>query len=136
MNENKIAREVAEKELERFLAAMDIEDHVDEEGLDKEEVRAIRKMKRIVIRALEKGRLVIDDDGLAVYTTVSLKEPVTLTFRRPNGAAFLSGGDEETAVASGFRVLAEMTGVSVKTFATMGYNDLEVLQSIAKLFFG
>lgn len=136
MSENKIAREVAEKELERFLVAMDIEDHVDEEGLDKEEVRTIRKAKRTVIRALEKGRLVIDDGGLAVYTTVSLKDPVTVTFRRPNGETFLSAGDEEAAVASGFRVLAEMTGVSIKTFAKMGYNDLEVLQSIAKLFFG
>lgn len=134
--ENKISREVAEREFERFLRAMDIEDHVDEEGLDKEEVRSIRKAKRTVLRALEKGRLVIDDDGRAVYTAVSLAEPVSLTFQRPIGETFISGGDEESSTAAGFRILAEMTGTSMKTIARMGFNDLEVLQAVVKLFFG
>lgn len=135
MSAEKIAKEVAEKEFERFLVAMDIEDHVDEEGLDKDEVRQIRKAKRMFVRAVQKGRLTVDDAGHPVYTTVSLEQAQTLSFRRPKGEAFMVG-DDESSMAVSFNVLAQMTGVPARTFARMEYNDLEVVQAITKLFLG
>ena len=66
MSEKKVATEVAEQEFVRFIEAMDLD--VDPKDWSDDDKKSYEDTKRKIIRAMERGDLVINDDGVPQFT--------------------------------------------------------------------
>lgn len=126
-----VTSEIAEAEFERFVDLMALD--VDDSGLPPDEADAISKMKRVFVRAVMAGSLVVDESGQPIFTT---GEGTNIVFHEPTGIAFLemtqgkSGGE----MARMNRFMAAITKMLPKTFANMPNRDLKIAQAITGLF--
>jgi ABC-type uncharacterized transport system ATPase subunit len=124
-----ICKEQFESEFERFCDAMDI----DLKCKTEEEKTDLEALKDRLFVAMQKGKLIFDDQNRPVYTTT---EGLKLTFDEPNGAA-LAASDakkQDQIVAKNFAIMASMTQQHPKIFAQMKMRDLKVCQAIYALF--
>jgi len=133
MTEQKIAREVADTEFDRFVDAMDLEIEPDLMGED--ETLSFEKQKRRIIRAIERGALVIDNDGYAVYTPVHMSLDKPLKFAQFNGAALSAtdGKKRDARTAQLHAMMAQMTKVGPNTFNKMEGIDTKVCMALVML---
>lgn len=131
MSELVVAASVAEDEFQRFADAMDLD--VDVERMDKDDRDAFGRNKRRITRAIELGRLVIDDKGQPVYTP---QNGATITFYEPSGASLLSMDKKKDGenVAKTYATMADMTRTSAERFSSMPARDLKICQSLYLLF--
>lgn len=81
--ENKIERETAEDEFDRWVEAMRIE--MDPEGLDENDRNDNTRNKFIVLKQIEKGFITICEEGQLHFEPEGGGGP--FTFREPNGDA-------------------------------------------------
>jgi hypothetical protein len=127
-----VALEVAEKEFERFLEAMDLE--VDSGALEGDDRKSFESNKRKFVRAVQRGQLVVNDNGEPVYTMQKGGTPIT--FHEPTGATLmaLDTVKKDHDVQKAFAVMAEMTKMPRDTFAKMLQRDLAVCQAVFILF--
>ena len=86
MSNNPVAAEVALKEFERFAEEMDLD--IDTAAMDDEDLTAFNKQRSRIVRAIERGNLVINEDGEAVYTPINTRSrhAEALTFHERTGA--------------------------------------------------
>jgi hypothetical protein len=128
-----IATSVAEAEFERFAESMDLD--LDVSRMDAKELDEFKGLKRVVVRAMEHGRLVIDDKGQPIYTP-QLGDSKPITFHEPDGAVLLSGDKKKAGenVAKTYAQMAAMTKTSAERFANMKGRDLKVCQALYLLF--
>lgn len=131
----KVAREVAEAEFDRWAEAMDLVAKFDDEAMkamDDEDKRSFVTQKRVIVDAIRFGRLVVNDSGEFVYTQqVGATDPIT--FHEPTGASLMAmdkAGKAGHGITKTFAVLAEMTGTSAQRFSGMKNRDLAVCQAI------
>ncbi len=131
---DKVAREVAEAEFERFAEAMDLD--VEPEGMDDEDLSTFKACKRLMMREMLRGNLVIKEDtGEAAYTP-KVGDTNELTFHEPDGAALMSmdrtkkGHDQKKLNA----LMGEMTHTSTARFSSMKQRDLRICSAITVLF--
>lgn len=131
--ENVVDREVAEQEFERFADAMDLD--VDPAGMDDDDRRGFEREKRIFLRAVQAGRLVVDEAGQPVYTPKG-GEPIT--FYEPTGATLMEMDrvKQGKAMKQTSVLLAAMTKQSPPRFANMKLRDYKVCQAIMAFFMG
>lgn len=130
-----VAQEVAEAEFDRFAAMMDLD--VDESRMDADDLKSFRDQKHVLVRAMMRGHLCIDDKGQPVYTP-QLGDTTQITFFEPTGATIMAS-DKLKRGESTARMLAmmgDMTKTSPQRFAKMAGRDLKVCQTIAILFLG
>lgn len=135
--QNVVAREVAEQEFERFAEAMDLD--LDISRMDADDIKNLDGAKHTLVRAIERGDLVIDEKGQPVFTpTTKLDGISTLTFYEPTGASFMSmdGKKKGQDFAKMFTLMAEMTRQPEKTFSKLPQRDLKVCRTIVTLFLG
>lgn len=133
--EQKVAREVAETEFDRFVEAMDLD--TDESKMDSDDRKSFGELRERIVRAIEQGHLAIDDKGQPVYTPrAGRTEPIT--FREPTGASFMAMDTKkkDQNVAKMYAVMADITGSDAKRFAQMSGRDLKICQAIVTLFLG
>lgn len=133
MSEKKVATEVAEAEFSRFIEAMDLD--VDPKDWSDEDKKSFEDTKRKVIRAMERGDLVINDDGLPVFTpTMGNREP--FTFHEPTGTTLMAIDQAKKGanVSAAFKMLADMTQTDATRFSKMANRDLKVCQALQALF--
>ena len=136
MSENttpKVSVEVAEAEFDRFAVAMDFD--LDESVMGVEDKDAYLGNRRKIVRAIQQGSLVIDDEGCPVYTASSgdvytFREPTGATLREMDRVSSKQGGD----IAKMFKLMGSMTQVGEKPFAMMKQRDLKVCTAIAVFF--
>lgn len=127
-----ISKEVAEKWFNDWLEAMDID--LDFDRMDEDDKAGAINSKNKIIRAIERGHLIFNDNGEAVYTphrpNTKQKEPIT--FHERTGASLLSqdGVKKNSDMKKTFRVMGDMCKVSPVTFANMVGSDLSVCQAI------
>lgn len=127
--------EVAESEFERFVDAMDLD--LDTDSMDAETLAEFSKTKRRLIKAVQKGALVFNDDGEAVYTPQNPKtkhgEP--LTFHERTGASIMAMDSKKKGhdVARGYAVMADMCKVPPNTFASMVGIDIKICEALLVL---
>lgn len=128
-----VATSVAEDEFARFVEAMDLD--VDTVHMEASELDGFKSCKRAVIRAMESGRLVIDDKGQPVYTP-QVGDTKPITFHEPDGASILSMDKKKSGenVAKTHAAMAAMTKTSAEKFAKMAGRDLKVCNAIYLLF--
>jgi len=139
--EEKVAREVAEQEFDRWADAMDIVAKFDAEAMkamDEDDRKEFFAHKRVLIDAIRFGHLVVNDAGEFVYVQkVGPSDPIT--FHEPKGQAFISmdkAGKQHHGVTKSFAVLAEMSGQPVQRFSLMLNRDVSVCQAIFVFLLG
>lgn len=138
MENFKVAVEVAEAEFERFAEAMDID--ISGKALTDEDRTALAQQRAIMVRAICKGSLVINDKGEPVFTPTqgdaAARQP--LTFPEPGGSVMLSVDrfGKNAGVAKTYAMLGELTKTTPAHFSRMVERDLKVCRAIFALFFG
>lgn len=136
MAENKVAKEVAEQEFERFAEVMDLD--VDPAFLDDEDKKGLELQKNRIIAAIMAGSLVINDDGEPVYTPQRSEDRTPITFHEPSGASLMEMDRKKKNEDIGklYAIMASMGKVHANTFAKMKMSDLKVCQAVTTLFLG
>ena len=132
---NKVATEVAEVEFDRFVDCMDLD--VDTSGMDAEDLTAFNKQKGRIVRQIERGALVINDNGEAVYTPQNPRSKHTdaITFHERTGASLMAmdGKKKNQDVAKTYAVMANMCKVSPKVFAGLVGKDAKTCEALYAL---
>lgn len=133
MTDEKVAEEVAEQEFERFLAEMDLV--IDEKGMDAEDLASFKDAKGKVVRAMQRGSLVIDEKGQPIFTPVA-GNAETITFYEPTGATLMEAdrAKRNHDIDKMMKVLGSTTKKGARVFAEMSMRDLKVCQAIMMLF--
>lgn len=133
--EEKICKEVAEQEFERWGEAMDLDFNVS--AMLKEDSVEFERMKAKIVKALMRGSLIIDDCGRAVYTPTNpesgYKEPIT--FKERTGAMIM-GIDrfkKNQQAAASYAMMAELCGLPAKAFAGLVGFDIKVCEAMFAL---
>lgn len=136
MAEDKISVEMAEQEFDRFVEAMDLE--FDTGAMDQEDVKGFEHNKGIVIKAIQKGVLIIDDNGQPVYTLQRTEGVPPIVFREPTGASLMAmdNGRKAEDVKKLYNVMADVTGRAPALFSSMKMADLKVCMAVITLFLG
>ena len=133
--ENKVDKETAEVEFERFVEAMDLD--LDTSIMDDEDKTAFTKTKNRLLRAIQKGSLVFNEDGEAVYTPSNSKSKheKAITFHERTGASLMAMDNKKKGhdVAKTYAVLAEMCKVHPSTFAGLVGTDVKICEAIFSL---
>lgn len=122
-----ISPEVAAQELEKFFTAMGLDFDVD--GMDEASREAFESAKADLVAAMGTGKLHINSEGQAVFTT---REGKQLTFREPTGASLMAmdsvrGGDTNRLVA----FMQDVTGSNPGEFAKMNLRDFKICAAVA-----
>lgn len=129
-----VADEVLEREFARFAEAMDLD--VELPGMNAEDKKSLVGCKRVIFRAMSRGRLVINEAGEAVYRAAHAGRDLEFWFPTPSGRALtardtnLPGHDQEKLISS----IAQMTRHKPGVITELPLADLKVLQAIAILF--
>lgn len=130
--ENKIAKEVAEQEFERFVESMDLD--VDTSGMDAEDLTAFTKQKGRIVKQIERGALVVNDNGEAVYTPQNprSKHQEPITFHERTGASLMAmdGKKKGHDVAKTYAVLGDMCKVHPNIFAGLVGTDVKTCEAL------
>ena len=133
--EYKLSKDIALDEFDRWLEAMDIDD--DPEGMTDDDIRAFENQKRKLVEAIRRGALVINEDGLAVYTPQNekSKNQDPLTFNERTGASVMAMDRHKKNhdVAKTYAIMAGMCGVHQKVFAGMVGIDAKICEAIFAL---
>jgi len=133
--ESKVTLEVAELEFDRFVDAMDLD--LDVADMDAEDLTAFNKQKRRILKAIEKGALVINENGEAVYTKKKKKtkrqEPITFHERTGASLMAMDGKKKSHEVAKTYAILGDMCRVHPSTFASMVGIDVKICEALFAL---
>jgi hypothetical protein len=133
--EEKIAKEVAEQEFDRFVEAMDLD--LDTADMDAEDLTAFNKQKSRIVGAIQRGSLVINENGEAVYTPwrPGSKHKEAITFHERTGASLMAmdGKKKNHDVAKTYAVMADMCKVHPNVFAGLVGSDVKVCEALFAL---
>lgn len=132
---SKIAKEVAEAEFDRFIQANDI---LVDDCMEKEDRDAFNEQKARIVRAIEAGAMVVNEDGEPVYTPQRTKDAEALTFHEPTGASLMAMDRKKKNEDVGklYATMGDMTRTDAKTFSNMKMADLKVCMAVTTLFLG
>lgn len=134
--QERVAREVAEQEFERMCTARRL--CTDPNEMDADDATSFEEVRKQIVRAIQRGELVITDEGDPIYTPpVPGSKP--LTFYRPTGATFLAmdarGPNESNGnQARMVRALTEMTRSGKGEIAKLEAPDYQLCTNLAQLF--
>ena len=131
---NKVAREVAEEEFERFVESMGIDD--DPASMKAEDLEDFEALKGRIIRRIEKGSVIIHDNGEPEYIPQRTEDSPKLKFKEPTGATLMETDRKKTDIAKTTSLIAAMTEVSMATISKLKVLDYKACSDIATLFMG
>lgn len=124
----KVSLEVAKQELDRFIDSLGLDAELDADLLDNEEQQAI------LIKAIQKGRLLIDEDGNAsidfIYTNKKRETPLAVTQIKSSGELFfaLTNGGVTP------KVIATATGLLENQVKNLDARDNMLISSVLAFF--
>lgn len=131
-NESVVATEMAESEFDRFADCMDLD--LDISDMDSEDLTQFTKLKKRIIRAIEKGSLTINEDGEATYTpqNKNSKYKEAITFHERTGASLMAmdGKKKNYDVAKTYAVMADMCKVHQGIFAGLVGIDVKICEAL------
>jgi len=126
--------ELAEKEFFRFADSMGID--VDVDDMEHDDKQSFFNSKKIIIKAIMFGSLIINDNGEPVFTPQRSENRDPITFYEPTGKSILSmdkrGKGQD--VARMYEVLGEITKTHAQKFANLKISDLKICQTISIFF--
>jgi hypothetical protein len=127
---NVMDKESAELELQRFEEYFDIEETPESDG-----------SRRMMIRAIQAGRVELDED--AEQFRYTLRKPVTqegdapiqaLTIREPNGGEMRKANTTTSEFGQTIDLIAAMNGYPSALIDRVGMKDLGVLGQLLSFF--
>lgn len=132
----KAGTEVAEVEFNRFVETMNLD--VQDSALNDEDKTSLALNRRRMLLAIEGGSLVIDGNGIPVYTPQRSANCEPITFYEPTGASLMAMDRKKTGADVGkmFTIMADFTKTDEKRFAGLKVSDLNVCMAIATLYLG
>lgn len=135
-NQNTIVgvdRKTSEKEFDRFVEAMNID--MELIMMDENERGEARQSRERMIRAIEKGKMVVNEDGCAVCVGLGFRD-ADLIFYKPKGAELLAMDrkKEHQTVGKMYSLLGAVTRTSDSLFAKMDYEDVKLCQAVVGFF--
>lgn len=135
MKDNTVVLEVANAEFDRWADEMDID--TDEASFDDEDRTAFRKQKGRIVRAIERGALVVNENGEAVYTPAhprsKYKEPITFHERTGASLMAMDGKKKGHDIAKTYAVMADMCKVHPSVFAGLVGTDGKTCEALFAL---
>lgn len=136
MTNKVVATDVALGEFERFLDVMELAS--DRDSMTDEDYKAFAKLKDTVIKAMESGHLVIDDEGRPVYTPRTEANPSPIVFNEMTGADLqnMDSGKATENVKKLYLMMGSATKNPSTRFSGMKNRDLKVCMAIFTLFMG
>jgi hypothetical protein len=123
------AAAIAEADFARLAETFDL----DLQSLDADDAKTFQATKRVVIRALEQGRLTIGTDGLPALKPHDGSE--TLMFKAPTGSTRLAATKGRDPNDKAMHALAHITGVTHARLAALAQRDLKVCEALLMLAF-
>ncbi len=130
-----IDKETAEREFDRFIECNDLD--LDTAGMDTEDLAAFNKLKNRIYRVLQRGSLVINDDGEPIYTPQNEKsrhkEPITFHERTGASLIAMDGKKKNHDVAKTYAIMADMCKVHPSVFAGLVGIDVKVCEALFSL---
>lgn len=130
-----IDKETAEAEFNRFVEEMDLD--LDTADMDAEDLTAFNKQKSKIVRAIQKGNLLVNDKGEAVYTPCHArsKHLDAITFHERTGASLMAmdGKKKNHDVSKTYAVMADMCKVHPSVFAGLVGADIKVCEALFAL---
>ena len=135
MKDHKVVLEMAEQEFDQWAEAMDLD--LDTADMDAEDLTAFSKQKRRIVRAVQKGALVFNDDGEAVYTpqNAKSKHQDAITFHERTGAAVMAmdGKKKGHDISKTYAVMGGMCKAHPSVFAGLVGIDGKICEAIFAL---
>lgn len=132
----KINKETASEMFDAWCEAWEIDN--DLTMMDDDDKAGFENQKRIFVKAVMKGRLVLNEDDTLNYTfsEKSLKSGEQIKIKMPTGASYMDmdGYKDSQTIRKTYAVLASMTGQPVKYFSNVSGIDLKPLQAVIALF--
>lgn len=127
----KVAREVAEAEFDRMCSLRRV--NIDPEDMTAEEYQSLLDVKRKVVRVIERGELVVNENGDPIFTP-PVPGAKSLTFYRPTGATFMAMDGDDGNQARLIRMITDMTRTAKGEIAKLEAPDYVVCSTLANLF--
>lgn len=127
----KVAAEVAESEFSRMCEAFRVEQDTSE--LDEKELESWNELRGGIVRDIQRGLLVIDPEGLPIYTPPGGKP---IKFNKPTGATLMAlethakGKDISNTVAA----MGDMTETNKGEFSRLAVQDFRACMRLTNLF--
>ena len=133
---DKIVKEVAEQEFNRFVESMDLD--VDPADMDEDDRKGFTQQKDRVISAIQLGSLVIKDSGEPVFTPQRTNDADAITFHEPTGASLMAMDRKKKTEDIGklYAAMGDITKTHANVFSKMKMADLKVCMAITTLFLG
>lgn len=134
MKINVVSREVAEAEFDRFVDLNEIDN--DQSTFNAEEKADWARMKNTLLRKIEEGSLVLDEQGIFTYTPTRSKDVTPIVFHPPLGSALIAMDKKKKGedVGKMYATMGEICGVDQKRFALMDRVDTKICLNIVTLF--
>ena len=132
---NKLPLEMAEQEFDRFVECMDL--YFDPESMDSEDKTAFEKQRGRILRAIQKGSLIINGSGEAVFTPYNKKSkhdsPITFHERTGGALMAMDGKKKNEDMRKTYAVMAEMCSTHPSTFANLVGEDGKICEALFTL---
>lgn len=126
----KVNKEQAEKELNDFFAAMDI----DVTRSDKDAQESVNMLKDFILDHVISGHVIFNENNEPVIMPWRTKDQKPLTIKEPTGGNLMAAGVEQNALKADFMVLAELTGTSVGTLSKLKVGEVKILRAFYTFF--
>lgn len=135
MKKDTIALEVAMKDFDTFTEKMDLD--FDTTGMDAEDLTAFNKQKNRILRSIQRGDLVINDNGEAVFTPANIKSKhkEAITFHERTGASLMAmdGKKKNHDVSKTYAIMGDMCGIHQGVFSSLVGGDIKVCEALFAL---
>jgi hypothetical protein len=133
----KVSRDVSGAEFERWVKAMRMTQKLDPARMDGEEQSQLQNFKRTLVDAIERGDLVVNEDGTLALTVPEGKHRgTTIHWPKPTMEVMTAiDGHRETDNAKRMLfVISKMTGKSVTFIRELDLPEGQVCQAVGNLF--
>ena len=129
-----VDEETAERDFENFCLKWEMD--VDPVHMNEEDEERFNKTKRLITLAIRRGRCVIEDDGVLIYTPFHSPNKNDLRFKMPDGEVIMASDSRKEGhnVERSMKVLAQLTGQSKNRFKKMDGRDFKFCQAVVALF--
>lgn len=132
--EYKVDQETATVEFNRFTESMDLDVNLAE--MSEEEEAEFKKHRGRLIKALQVGSLVINEEGEPIFTPQRGETETPIIFQEPRGSAIMAMDQKKKGHEVGklYAIMADITGQTTGTFSKMKMSDLKICTAITTLF--
>jgi hypothetical protein len=135
LDNQEMDQQTAEAAFDQWGDAMDLD--LDTSKMDAEDITSFGKLKTRLVRAIQRGHLVFNEDSEAVYTPHNRRSRYkeAITFRERSGASLMAMDrtKKNEDMKKTYMVMADITGLHEKTFAGLHGTDIKVCEALFQL---